>query len=273
MRMTPQLRDRSFLALLTVIGGSYAVLVLLLMVADMSFVAPSDFWTALAQPEIQSSISLTLKTCTIAAILSVWVGTSLGYLLARFNFWGKACIELLVDIPFVLPPLVMGLSLLILFSRPLPGCLHSIESGLNSLGYRVTFTQLAIVLAQFSVAGAFAIRTMRITFERIDSRAEEVARTLGCSRFQAFLYVALPQAESGMVTAFTIAWARSLGEFGPILVFAGATRGMTEVMSTTVFLELSVRTLESAVAVALMMVGMAIAVLLMLRFTGRRMDG
>lgn len=271
--MSPRLRDRSFIILLGVLGGSYAVLILMLLVADLGFVHPDDFWGALAQPEIRSSISLTLKTCTISAILALWVGTAFGYVLARFNFWGKGFIDLLIDIPFVLPPLVLGLSLLILFCRPLPGFATSLEDWLNARGYQITFTQWAIILAQFSVAGAFAIRTMRVTFEKISPRAEDVARTLGCSRLQAFLYVALPQAESGMITAFTIAWARSLGEFGPILVFAGTTRGATEVMSTSVFLELSMGTLESALAVSLLMVAMAIVVLLALRFTGRRLNG
>lgn len=255
------------------IGGSYVLLVLLLVIADAAYVSPHDFSAALAKPEIRSGILITLKTCTISAILSLWVGTALGYLLARYNFPGKGLIDLLVDIPFVLPPLVLGLSLLILFCRPLPGFAVSWEDWLNRHGIKVTFTQLAIILAQFSIAGAFAIRTMRITFEKIDPRPEEVARTLGCSRWQAFLLVALPQAESGMITAFTIAWARSLGEFGPILVFAGTTRGVTEVMSTSVFLELSVGTLEAAVAVSLMMIVLAVGVLLTLRFSGRRLEG
>ena len=94
--------------------------------------------------------------------------------------------------------------------------------------------------AQFAVACAFAVQTMRVTFDQIDSRAEQVALTLGCRRSQAFLQIALPQAWRGIIAALTIAWARSLGEFGPILVFAGATRMRTEVLSTTVFLELSV---------------------------------
>jgi molybdate transport system permease protein len=95
-----------------------------------------------------------------------------------------------------------------------------------------------------------------------------VALTLGCRRSQAFLKVVLPQAWRGVIAAFTIAWARSLGEFGPILVFAGATRMRTEVLSTTVFLELSVGQLEAAVAVSLLMVIAAMAVLGIVRLAG-----
>jgi molybdate transport system permease protein len=109
---------------------------------------------------------------------------------------------------------------------------------------------------------------MRVTFDQISPRAGQVALTLGCSELQAFRLVTLPQAWRGVVTAFTLAWARSLGEFGPIMVFAGATRMKTEVLSTTVFLELSVGSLEAAVGVSLLMVMVAVVVLLLLRGLG-----
>jgi len=127
-----------------------------------------------------------------------------------------------------------------------------------------------VVLAQFVVAAAFAIRTMRGTFDHLPARPEDVALTLGATRFQALWHVALPGARRGMVAAFCIAWARSLGEFGPILVFAGATRMRTEVLPTTVWLELSVGNLESAVAVSLVMILIAVAVLVVVRATGER---
>src|SRR5207248_8735681 len=159
--------------------------------------------------------------------------------------------------PIVLPPLVIGLSLLILFQTP-PGLLaqdalervtgHLEEwTGGVIVRTRVTYAIPAIILAQFSVAAAFAVRTMRVTFDQISPRTEQVALTLGCTRAAAFWRVAIPEAWHGILTAGTIAWARAMGEFGPILVFAGATRMRTEVLPTTVFLELSVGKLESAV--------------------------
>ncbi len=113
---------------------------------------------------------------------------------------------------------------------------------------------------------------MRVTFDQINPRAEDVARTLGCTRAQAFVQVALPQAWRGIIAAGTVAWARSLGEFGPILVFAGATRMKTEVLSTTVFLELSIGRLDSAVAVSILMVALAVVVLLLLRLLGTGLE-
>ena len=93
--------------------------------------------------------------------------------------------------------------------------------------FPVTYALPSVILAQFMIACAFAVRTMRITFEEIGVRQEQVALTLGANHSQAFWRVVMPQARNGLVTAATIAWARSLGEFGPILLFSGATRMRT----------------------------------------------
>jgi molybdate transport system permease protein len=229
----------------------------------------AHFAEALAKKEIRYAIKLTLISCSISALLSVWVATPLGYILSRFTFRGRWLIDTIIDIPVVLPPLVIGLSLLILFHLPLGGT--NLEQEVQRwLGFRITYAEPAVILAQFAVACAFAVQTMRVTFDQIDTRAEQVALTLGCRRSQAFFEVTLPQAWRGLVAALTIAWARSLGEFGPILVFAGATRMRTEVLSTTVFLELSVGQLEAAVAVSLVMVVAAMLVLGVVRLLGTK---
>ncbi|MCA8999702.1 MAG: ABC transporter permease, partial [Planctomycetaceae bacterium] len=236
---------------------------------DAFYTSPRELFAALDKPEIRNAIILTLKSCTIAAILGVWVGLPLAYLLSRYKFPGRAIIDTLVDIPVVLPPLVVGLSLLILFNFTVLG--RTVEQWCRTLfDTPVMFHVPAVILSQFAVSTAFAVRTLRVAIEQIDPRAEDVARTLGCSRAQAFFHVCLPQLTSGIVAAFTVAWARSLGEFGPILVFAGSTRNKTEVLSTTVFLELSIGNLEAAVSVSLLMVLMAVLVLLALRAWGAR---
>lgn len=264
--------DVVFFLIMGGLSACFVLLIVLLLAADVMFTSWGDFVAALLKPEIQSAIRLTLLSCTTAAVMSLWVATPLGYVLSRYRFPGRWIVDTLVDIPIVLPPLVLGLSLLILFhlkwgSWQLEGMLR------DQLKFPVTFHWPAVVLAQFSVACAFAIRTMRVTFDQINPRAEDVARTLGCTRGQAFIKVALPQAVRGMVAATTIAWARALGEFGPILVFAGSTRMRTEVLSTSVFLELSVGRLDAAVAVSLLMVAMAVVVLLILRVVGIGLSG
>lgn len=273
---TRLLSDVVFFLVMGGLSACFILLIVLLLAADLLFTSPDEFLSALKKPEIIAAVRLTLLSCSVAAILSLWVATPLGYLLSRFRFPGRSIVDTIVDIPIVLPPLVLGLSLLILFHQPFPlfrGLLPNADGKLETwmqevLGFPVTYRWRGVILAQFAVSCAFAVRTMRVTFDQINPRAEDVARTLGCTRAQAFLTVALPQAWRGMITAATIAWARALGEFGPILVFAGATRFRTEVLSTSVFLELSVGQLDAAVAVSLLMVAMAVIVLLLLRWIG-----
>jgi molybdate transport system permease protein len=275
--------DLPFYLMLAVIGGTYVVLLVGMLLADVAYMVSSDAadrvvlpasiqWlrpmlrpmlpilAALGKPEIRFSIQLTMVSCFFTAILSLLVAVPLGYSLSRFRFPGRNLLDAILDIPIVLPPLVVGLSLLILFQY-WPFRLAS-----RWVVYQVP----AVVLAQFMVAAAFAIRTMRATFDQIDTRSEQVALTLGCNQAKAFMLVVFPRARQGMLTAATLAWARALGEFGPLLIFAGATRNKTEVLSTTVFLELSIGDLEAAVAVSLIMVVAAVIVLVIARLWGAR---
>jgi molybdate transport system permease protein len=263
----PRVRsDVPFFAGLIVLGGVYVLLIVAMLLAEILYTGADDFLAALASEEIRYAIKLSLVSCSITTVLSLWVAVPLGYLLARFEFPGKTVLDALLDIPIVLPPLVVGLALLLLFQT-------HIARTFEDKVMPVTFAVPSVILAQFAVAAAFAVRTMRVTFEQIDPRQEQVALTLGCSRSQAFWLVVLPQARRGLVTAATLSWARALGEFGPILVFSGATRMRTEVLPTTVFLELSSSKVEAAVAVSLLMVFSAAVVLVIVRVFGLEKAG
>ncbi|MEJ7594431.1 MAG: ABC transporter permease [Planctomycetaceae bacterium] len=273
------LSNRLFYSCMMVIGGTYVLLILSMLLADAWYVVEktavvasesAEPWNAivyenpisvaLADHRIRYSVWLSLVSCTLSAVLSVIVAVPIGYLLSRHNFPGKRLLDAVLDIPIVLPPLVVGLSLLILFQfKPFA-----------FLARDVVYQIPAVVLAQFSVACAFAVRMMKSTFDHINPRCEQVAIALGSSRSQAFGWVVLPEATPGIMTAFTLAWARSLGEFGPLLIFAGATRMKTEVLSTTVFLEMNVGNIEGAVAVSMIMVGAAVTVLIITRLYGTR---
>ncbi|MEC9081360.1 MAG: ABC transporter permease [Verrucomicrobiota bacterium] len=220
---------------------------------------PNPLVQALRSRDIRFSIKLSLVSCTLTTLLSLWVAVPIGYLMSRFDFRGKPIIDTLLDIPIVLPPLVVGLSLLILF-RYMPEWLSD----------AVVYKWPAVVLAQFMVACAFAVRTMRVTFDQIPQRFEQVALTLGCNRRQAFWRVIMPQAKGGLLAAGTLAWARALGEFGPILVFAGATRQKTEVLPTSAFLELQAGRTEGMLAVSLIMIAAAVVVFLIARTLGMK---
>lgn len=332
--------DLPFFVALIVLGGSYLVLIVAMLVADLFYTTPGHLLDALNSPEIRYAIKLSLISCSITTILSLWTAVPLGYLMSRFQFPGKWLADSILDIPIVLPPLIIGLSLLILFQTDVGRWLESftqkrmgmmvvsglapvvlclglmallklilaaagmdggrvaawiwvstplafallyvtvlLATGLNPASVRfaqqhfatrITYAIPSVILAQFAVSAAFAVRTMRVTFDQINPRTEQVALTLGCTRAQAFWMVALPQARRGLLTAATLAWARALGEFGPILIFAGATRMKTEVLSTTVFLELSIGNLEAAVAVSILMVLTALLVLVIVRVFGVR---
>jgi len=266
-----------FYALFVVMGGTYVVLIVGMLIADAAYMTEKTFdgitsegrslfsvishnpiATALAYKRIQHSIWLSLISCTMSAVISVMIAIPMGYLISRHEFRGKQLLDAVLDIPIVLPPLVIGLSLLILFQFP----------PFRWIARDVVYQVPSVVLAQFSVACAFAVRTMKATFDHINPRCEDVAVTLGCSRAQAFGWVLLPEAERGILTAFTLAWARSLGEFGPLLIFSGATRMKTEVLSTSVFLEMNVGDIEAAVAVSFIMVMAAVVVLILTRMIG-----
>jgi molybdate transport system permease protein len=253
--------DRPFVLALAALGGLYVALVVALLLADLLYLHPTHLLAALRTPEIRSAVWLSLLSSSLAAVLSVWVAVPLGYLLARTRFPGRGVVEFLVDVPIVLPPLVVGLSLLILFQTAAGRWVQQFIP--------VTFAVPAVVLAQFTVSAAFAVRAVRGTFEQLSPRTEDVARVLGCSRWQAFWRVSVPEARRGILAAGTLAWARAVGEFGPVLVFAGVTRGRTEVLPTAVFLELSVGNVEAAVAVSVLMIGVAAVVLAVLRRVGR----
>ncbi len=262
--------DRPFYICFGLLGGFYVLLIVLMLIADASRViydpnlqrwtSPMTVLAALGTPQIRYAIWLSMISCTLTTIFSLWVAVPIGYLMSRHTFRGKAVVDAVLDIPIVLPPLVLGLSLLILFQF----------APFRWVSDHVVYEIPSVILAQFMVACAFAVRTMRATFDQIPARQEQVALTLGCSRSQAFFSVVLPEARRGMLTAATLAWARSLGEFGPILIFAGSTRMRTEVLPTTVFLEMQAGNLAGALAVSLLMVVAAVVVLVLARAFGLR---
>ena len=271
--------DALFYVAFAVLGGAYVLLIVAMLLADTLYMletswraaaADSNPWLALltknpvaealGDPRIQYSIWLSMISCTLSAVFSVVVATPIGYLISRHRFWGRQLIDAILDIPIVLPPLVIGLSLLVLFQFP----------PFSWIARSVVYQIPSVILAQFAVACAFSVRTMKATFDHIDPRCEQVALSLGCTRWEAFGWVVLPEASKGLLTAFTLAWARSLGEFGPLLIFAGLTPMKTEVLSISVFLEMNVGDIEAAMAVSMIMVTAAVVVLIAARWFGTR---
>ena len=273
------LRNRLFWAILFSFAGVYLVLIVAMLVADLQFTTFADLSKLIADPYVRYSISLSVISSTIASIMAMWVAVPTGYWLARFdanpqsNFarrFVKKLIVALLDIPIVLPPIVVGISLLVLFQTPVGKQLDWVFiSVLHRLGFEgltgITYEIPAVILAQFTVVTAFAIRIMRRCYTQIDPRPELVAQTLGASDYQTFAKVAFPQSYGGMIAAFTLAWARSIGEFGPVLIFAGTTRLKTEVLPTTIYLSFQSGDLKSAVSASMILILIALVVLILVR--------
>ncbi|MCA9244290.1 MAG: ABC transporter permease [Phycisphaerales bacterium] len=253
--------DRAFAVAIGGVGGVLIVLIVAMLIASAMAVRPSDISRALASPEVRYALRLSFLTSCLSTLAALWVAIPLGYLLARYTFPMRGLVDALVDVPIVLPPLVVGVSLLALFRVTIVG--QAVERIVP-----VSFEIPAIVIAQFVVGAAFATRTMRIAFEQLSPRQEAVAMTLGCSRAQAFWRVALPGVRRGVVTAGCLAWARAIGEFGPVLIFAGATRMRTEVAPTTIYLEYQAGNISGALAVAAILLLIALVVIAAARMFG-----
>lgn len=258
----PGRRAAPFWIGLGLVAAVYLGFWLAMLVATATYTAPGEAAAVLLSREIRHATLLSLATCTVSALLATLVAVPIGYLMSRRRFPGHALVDAALDIPIVLPPMVVGICLLIFFQGPVGRLIEQVVP--------LTYTVGGVIVAQFVISAAFAIRTMRSVFDHVSPRPEQVALTLGASPGAAFRHVVLPAARRGIFAACSVAWARSLGEFGPILVFAGATRMKTEVLPTSVWLAWSVGELEQGVAVSLLMIVISMIVLAAVKATGER---
>jgi molybdate transport system permease protein len=265
-RSLPWFRIFTTTALL-LLSGAVAAFIL----ADLAYINGASIAETVSSPDIRAALWLTLVTSLITTLLAVAVAVPSAYALSRFPFRGSVVLDVLVDLLIVVPVLVVGVSLLVFFRT---GALlqtsavwpvHLLGMFIGACGDFFIYQRSGIILAQFFCSVSFAVRVIKSTFDNIDPRTEQVAMTLGCSPFGAFLTTTLPLAGGGIVAGAVLAWARAFGLFGPISVVAGAVRRKTEVLATTIYLEISIGRLEVALAVSLLMVAIAFCVLLGLR--------
>jgi molybdate transport system permease protein len=232
----------------------FLLLVVVLVVTDLCYTDAAAFREALGSREVLHALWLSLFTSLVSLAFIVLFAVPVGYALSRYRFPGRALVNAVVDLPIVLPPVVMGLSLLVFFSTPA-------GKWIEGLGIEFVYSVPGIILCQFMVSASFGIRAAAAAFDSADRRLEDLALTLGCTRGQAFWRVALPMARNGIVAGGIVAWAHAVGLFGPLMIFAGTTRMKTEVLATTVQLELSIGRMEVALAVALLMLAAAVVAL------------
>lgn len=256
------------------LGTCLGLLVLFVAVflgANFLYAGPQRMWEMLMRPEALASLRLSLWTSALATFLAMLAAIPAAYALTRHRVPGGTVIDVLLDLPIVLPPLVAGFSLLLLYAvldRMIGG------GALAGSELDLRFSRGGIVLAQFTIAAPLAVRVMRAAFAEVPLRLEKMSRSLGVSEPGTFIRVALPLARNGILAGTILVWARSVAEFGPILIFAGAVRGKTDVLPISIFLSFSNGEIENGVALsALLVVLGAIALTIIRRLGGRLVVG
>jgi len=213
---------------------------------------------ALAQTDVLHAIQLSLWTSTFAAALALIFAIPSAYALARLRFRLSVLLDALLDIPIVLSPIVIGISLILIF-RSVPG--QWVETHL----LRFVFEVPGIVAAQFVLALAVQIRVLKAAFQDLDPRYEQVARFLGCTAWGAFVRVALPMSRSSLVAAFVLGWSRALGDFGATVTVAGSVRNKTETIPVAIYNNLASVRIGAALGLAILLSVIALVVLIIVR--------
>jgi molybdate transport system permease protein len=237
--------------------------VLLLVVPVFALVGatpPAGLGARLTDPAVLDALWLSLWTATVAMGISLVLGLPLAWVLARVDFPGRSLVRVLVTVPLVLPPVVAGVALLTAFN-PRTGVLGIPLSG---LGVSIPFTTVAVVVAHTFVALPFLVVSVEGALRTTSSEYDEVAAVLGASRGRTFRRVTLPMALPGIAAGLVLGWARSLGEFGATITFAGSFPGVTRTMPLAVYEALSADP-EAALVLSLVMLLVSVAVLAMLR--------
>jgi molybdate transport system permease protein len=216
--------------------------------------------TAIASPVVLDALSLSLVTTAISLGITVSLGLPLAFVLARRQFRGKGWLEAIVDLPIVLPPSVAGLALLLVFGRR-----GLLSAPFEILGIAVPFTTIAVILAQTFVSAPFFIRSARTGIAGVDRDLEDAARVDGASERQLFRSITVPLASAALAAGLVMTWARSLGEFGATIMFAGNVEGRTQTLPLVVYGEFQGGDLDASIAAAAILVIAAFGVLVAVR--------
>ncbi|MFD1319832.1 ABC transporter permease [Micromonospora sonneratiae] len=241
-----------------------ATLGLLFLVLPLAGLLARTPWSSLPQrltaPGVLTALGLSMQTATLATLLCLGLGVPLAWLLARVEFPGRRVVRALVTVPLVLPPVVGGVALLLVFGRR--GLLGSWLD--TTFGVTLPFTTTGVVLAEAFVAMPFLIIAVEGALRGADTRYEEAAATLGAGRWTTFTHVTLPLVAPGIAAGAVLCWARALGEFGATITFAGNFPGRTQTMPLAVYLALETD-LEAAIVLSLILLTVSVAILASLR--------
>jgi molybdate transport system permease protein len=242
-------------------GASFLLVVFLALpfLGVLARSSPPEVLRRLGDPRVRDALRLSLLTGLCATAVIVAIGTPAAYVLATRRFPGKRLVEVLVDLPMVLPPTVAGFALLMAFGR------MGLAGGtLRALGVSLPFTTAAVIVAQVFMAAPFFIASARAGFSGVDRSLLEAAATLGASESSRFFRIVLPLARPALVAGLAMSAARALGEFGATITFAGNLSGVTQTMPLAVYVALQ-SDLDAAVVLSVLLLLMSFGLLLALR--------
>jgi molybdate transport system permease protein len=247
-----------------VLLATTAVLFLLLPILALGIRSLQNrAWAALSGSAIPDALWLSAVSTLLSMLVTILFGTPLAFVLARRRFPLKRLLDVLVQLPIVLPPAVAGLALLLTFGRR-----GLLGAPLDELGIGVSFTLSAVVMAQTFVAAPFFIRAAQIGFQGVPREIEDAARVDGAGGFQLFWFVTLPLTARVLAAGLVLSWARALGEFGATILFAGSLQGRTQTMPLLIYNVIE-RDIDAAILTGLILVGLALAALLVSQWLSR----
>lgn len=192
-----------------------SIILLFLSVPLLKMIFGGDLtilWETFQQPDVISSIFLTMKVSAMAMIFVLITGLPLAYIISRYNFYGKSMIEALIDIPIMIPHTAAGIALLIVFGR------GPIADFFETFGLKFADAEPGIMIAMMFLSATYLINGAKEGFNKVDVKLEKVARTLGASPAQVFLRISIPNAKKDIINGCLMMWGRGLGEFGAVVI-------------------------------------------------------
>lgn len=218
------------------------------IVLETSSTSGAKLWATISSDRAMDSYWITFKSAAQAALANVLFGVIVAWVLVRYPFPGRGAVDAIIDLPFALPTAVAGIALTALYSKK-----GWLGSHLEPAGYKVAFAQPGIVMALTFITFPFVVRTVQPVLAELEAEMEESAATLGAGRLQIFFRIILPQLVPSMLTGFTLAFARGIGEYGSIVFISGNMPHRTEITSLLIMSKLEQYDYAGATALALVM--------------------
>ena len=269
--MPPQLRQPSVLPGFGLTLGftvAYLCLIVLIPLA-MAFLEAfqlgwREFWSVVSAPRVMASYRLTFGAALLAAAINTGFGLIVAWVLVRYHFPGKRLVDALVDLPFALPTAVAGITLTTLYAGN--GWLGQF---LKPLGIKIAFTPTGIIVALVFISLPFVVRTVQPVLEDLEAEVEEAAASLGADRWQIFQRVIFPAIRPALLTGFTLAFARAIGEYGSVIFIAGNLPMVSEITPLLIVSKLEQYDYKGAAAVSVVMLILSFMLLLLINLLQR----